>query len=212
MPVSPDVALRAVDIPLVIGTNTDEYRLWLTPEQLAGISALKLTLARLATGVPRRAVRRTAPRSRRVSRRDPRPDRDGPPAARARRACRRGAHRPTFYELAWPSPVRDLRAAHAIDIGFVFDRLEASDSQTVVGPDAPRELAARMHADWVGVVRTGEPGGLVTAPDAKSSCTTSHRASPRCAAPMLWIPSRIEVRTHEVRRARRRRPAGDRGG
>ena len=63
-----------------------------------------------------------------------------------------------FYELAWPSPVRDLRAAHAIDIGFVFDRLEASDSQTVVGPDAPRELAARMHADWVGVVRTGDPG------------------------------------------------------
>ena len=41
----------------VIGTNTDEYRLWFTPEQLAGISALKLTLARLATGVPRRAVR-----------------------------------------------------------------------------------------------------------------------------------------------------------
>lgn len=51
------------------------------------------------------------------------------------------------YERAWPSPVRDLRAAHAIDIGFVFDRVEASDSQVVVGPDAPRELAARMHAD-----------------------------------------------------------------
>lgn len=160
LPVSPDVALRAVDIPLVIGTNTDEYRLWFTPEQLAGISALKLTLARLATGVPRRAVRAYRAAfpgasageilgqivTDRLLR---------GPAARV--AAARTA-RTYFYELAWPSPVRDLRAAHAIDIGFVFDRLEASDSQTVVGPDAPRELAARMHADWVRVVRTGDPG------------------------------------------------------
>ncbi|WP_454150748.1 carboxylesterase family protein [Microbacterium lacticum] len=66
---------------------------------------------------------------------------------------------PTYvYEPAWPSPVRDLRAAHAIDIGFVFDRIEAPDSQLVVGADAPRELAGRMHGDWVQVARTGDPG------------------------------------------------------
>ena len=160
LPVSPDIALQTVDIPLVIGTNTDEYRLWFTPEQLAGISALKLTLARLATGVPRRAVRAY---------------RAAFPGASAGEilgqivtdrmlrgpAVRVAAARtaPTYvYELAWPSPVRDLRAAHATDIGFVFDRVEASDSQVVVGPDAPRELAARMHADWVRVAQTGDPG------------------------------------------------------
>ncbi|MFV4913376.1 carboxylesterase family protein [Microbacterium lacticum] len=66
---------------------------------------------------------------------------------------------PTYvYEPAWRSPVRDLRAAHAIDIGFVFDRIEAPDSQLVVGADAPRELAGRMHGDWVQVARTGDPG------------------------------------------------------
>ncbi|MBN9177123.1 MAG: carboxylesterase/lipase family protein [Microbacterium sp.] len=160
LPASPEVALRSVEIPLVIGTNTDEYRLWFTPEQLAGISSLKLTLARLATGVPRSAVR--AYRSAfpgaspgeilgqivtdRLLR---------APAARVAAARTAPTH---VYELAWPSPVRDLRAAHAIDIGFVFDRVEAPDSQTIVGPDAPRELAARMHADWIRVVQSGDPG------------------------------------------------------
>lgn len=57
LPVSPDLALQTVAIPLVIGTNTDEYRLWFTPEQLAGINGLKLTLARLAARIPGRAVR-----------------------------------------------------------------------------------------------------------------------------------------------------------
>lgn len=160
LPVSPDVALQTVDIPLVIGTNTDEYRLWFTPEQLAGISALKFTLARLATGVPRRAVRAyraafpgASPGEilgQIVTDRMLRG-----PAVRVAAARTAPTH---VYERAWPSPVRDLRAAHAIDIGFVFDRVEASDSQVVVGPDAPRELAARMHADWVRVAQTGDPG------------------------------------------------------
>lgn len=80
-----------------------------------------------------------------------------PRAPAVRLAAARTA--PTYvYEPAWPSPVRDLRAAHAIDIGFVFDRIEAPDAQLVVGADAPRELAGRMHGDWVQVARTGDPG------------------------------------------------------
>ena len=62
------------------------------------------------------------------------------------------------YEFAWPSPVRDLRAAHALELGFVFDRLEDAEAQRMAGPDAPRGLAAEMNAAWVAFVTTGDPG------------------------------------------------------
>ncbi len=57
LPVSPVDGLREVEIPIIVGTNTDEYRLWFTPEQLAEISAAKLMLARLALRIPRRTMR-----------------------------------------------------------------------------------------------------------------------------------------------------------
>lgn len=167
LPVSPDQALRTLGIPLVIGTNTDEYRLWFTPAQLVAISPFRLALARLAARVPRAAVR---------AYRDALPGASsgeilgqivtdrvlrGPAVAVA---SARSA--PTYvYEFAWRSPVRELRAAHAIEIGFVFDRVEASDWQQIVGPGAPRELAARMHADWVRFVASGEPGWPRFSPD-----------------------------------------------
>ncbi|WP_244631921.1 MULTISPECIES: hypothetical protein [unclassified Microbacterium] len=62
------------------------------------------------------------------------------------------------YEFAWPSPVRDLRAAHALELGFVFDRLDDEEARRLAGPDAPRDLATEMNAAWVGFVTDGEPG------------------------------------------------------
>ncbi|WP_431800749.1 carboxylesterase family protein [Microbacterium sp. bgisy203] len=167
LPVSPDQALRTLGIPLVIGTNTDEYRLWFTPAQLVAISPFRLALARLAARVPRAAVRAY---------------RDALPGASAGEilgqivtdrvlrgpavAVASARSAPTYvYEFAWRSPVRELRAAHAIEIGFVFDRVEASDWQQIVGPGAPRELAARMHADWVRFVASGGPGWPRFSPD-----------------------------------------------
>ncbi len=166
LPVSPHLALRETTVPLLIGTNTDEYRLWLTPDDLAGVGRVKSWVFRRALRVPERAaaaVRAALPAATpgevlgqlvtdRVLR--------GPASAVA--AARTS---PThLYEFAWQSPVRDLRAAHAVEIAFVFGRVDAPDALPLSGPDAPAALAREMHAAWVEFIRTGAPGWEPYAP------------------------------------------------
>ena len=160
LPHSPHEVLADTDVPLLIGSNTDEYRLWFPPAALAGISPAKLLLARLALRIPRRAVAAyraafpgastgeifgqlatdimlRAPLTR---------------LARARTA-------PTYvYEFAWQSTVRDLRAAHALELGFVFDSLSEPEAQRLAGQDAPQRLADEMHSAWIAFIKTGDPG------------------------------------------------------
>ncbi|MGO4487404.1 carboxylesterase/lipase family protein [Microbacterium sp. 2RAF4] len=160
LPRSPHEVLREIDTPILIGSNTDEYRLWFPPEVLAGIGELRLQAARLFSRIPRRAV--TAYRS-------------AFPGAGAGEILgqlitdvmlraplsRVAAARPEkthVYEFAWRSPVRDLRAAHALELGFVFDRLDDEEAARLAGPDAPRDLATEMNAAWVGFVTSGDPG------------------------------------------------------
>jgi para-nitrobenzyl esterase len=160
LPVSPHLALRETTVPMLIGTNTDEYRLWFTPEQLAGIGRVKSWVIRSAMRVPGKAadaVRAALPAATpgevlgqlvtdRIFR--------GPSSVVAA-----GRTSPTYvYEFAWQSPVRDLRAAHAVEIAFVFNRIDAPDALPLSGRDAPIELAREMHAAWVEFIRTGAPG------------------------------------------------------
>lgn len=167
LPRSPHEVLGEVGTPLIIGTNTDEYRLWFAPEALAAIRPLKLLLARLALRIPGRAVRAY------------REDEPGAstgevfgrlatdvmlrsPATRV--AAGRSA--PTHvYEFAWHSPVRDLRAAHAVELGFVFDTLDDGGWETLVGDEPPSALAQEMHADWSAFIRDGDPGWPVYGPE-----------------------------------------------
>jgi para-nitrobenzyl esterase len=66
---------------------------------------------------------------------------------------------PTYvYEFAWQSRVRDLRAAHARELGFVFDRLRDPEAQRLAGADAPQNLADEMHSAWIAFIKTGDPG------------------------------------------------------
>lgn len=160
LPRSPHDVLPTIETPLLIGTNTDEYRLWFTPQALAGVTAFTLLAARLALRIPARAVRAY---------------RKAWPVAATGEIFGQVATdvilrspatfvaaakpSPTFvYEFAWQSPARDLRAAHALELGFVFDTLTDAESQRLSGPDAPASLAAEMNADWVRFIATGDPG------------------------------------------------------
>lgn len=72
---------------------------------------------------------------------------------------RPGASRPArtfFYEFAWRSPVLELGACHALEIGFVFDNLRHGEALS--GPDAPQPLADVMHRAWVDFTTSGDPG------------------------------------------------------
>lgn len=151
-------------IPVMIGSTSEEYRLWFVPSgALAKIRPSTLTIARIAARVPGRIVR--AHRSRR-------------PEATAGEVLgevmsdmllrgpltrfadsRIDAAAPTFvYEFRWRSPLDGMGAAHAMELGFVFDSLAAPDSVALGGPDAPQRLADAMHRAWVAFVIEGDPG------------------------------------------------------
>ncbi|MET4224959.1 carboxylesterase/lipase family protein [Oerskovia enterophila] len=158
------VAGAGSTIPLLIGATTEEYRLWFVPTGL--LSRFRwwhLAVARRKVGISARAVR--------LFRRN----RPGATAGELLGAlatdvllrvplqqvadARRSARAETFvYEFAWRSPVQDLGAAHAVELGFVFDGLATPDSVALAGPDAPQSLATAMHGAWVAFATSGDPG------------------------------------------------------
>jgi para-nitrobenzyl esterase len=150
-------------IPVLAGWTAEEHRLWFRPGSKP-VSPVLVALLRLRFGVgPKRlAAYRAAGRA------------DTPTelaghllidhAARlpfldvADRRRSRGAAPTWFYEFAWRSPAHELGAAHAMEIGFVFDRLASPDWIAMTGPDAPQPLATAMHDAWVRFATTGDPG------------------------------------------------------
>ena len=154
---------EAADVPLLTGTTSDEFRLFLVPNGRAAL----VTDGLLAVLLPTLGI--------------------SPPVAELYRSHRPGAtpgdllaalltdaffrlpalavaeartgSAPTFvYEFAWPSPVADLGACHALELAFVFDNLAAPYVDRITGPQAPPQLAAQMHAAWVSFARSGDPG------------------------------------------------------
>ncbi|MEU8137682.1 carboxylesterase/lipase family protein [Streptodolium elevatio] len=156
---------RGVD--LLIGSNADEFRLYLAPAGLTKVLS-EATAARVLTGLgidPGLAAAYAANRP------DARPGdvaaavaTDGffrIPAYRVAEA--RAGHAATWvYEFAWQSGAvglpDELGACHALEIGFVFDTLGRLDGAGLAGPNPPQSVADAMHAAWVAFARDGDPG------------------------------------------------------
>ncbi|MEU8528140.1 carboxylesterase family protein [Streptomyces sp. NPDC048629] len=165
LPRDPMAALAdgaGADVDVLMGTTTEEYRLWFVPSGLTErVGPLMLRLAMLRKRVPRAAARLY-----RANRPGATPGEILGALAtdlllripQNRLADARPAGRTHLYEFAWPTDVRGLGACHALELGFVFDTLGSSAVQALTGPDAPRDLADAMHAAWVGFARTGDPG------------------------------------------------------
>lgn len=152
------------EIPVLIGTTSEEYRLWFIPTgAIDRIRRSTLTLARLAARVPAKVVRAHQNRH---------PDaRPGEilgeivgdillrgPVTRFADSRVPGAAPTYVYEFRWRSPVDGLGAAHAMELGFVFDNLSSADSAALAGDHAPQILADAMHTAWVSFIVDGDPG------------------------------------------------------
>ncbi|WP_238011188.1 carboxylesterase family protein [Dactylosporangium sp. AC04546] len=155
VPRAVDAAVAESGMPLLTGTTTDEYRLWMVPDgSVHRIGRLHLLLARLKYRIPSSVMReytaagpgeRFGELATDLLLRVPMTD-----AADARVG-------PTWvYEFAWPSPVLGIGAAHATELPFVFNTL--GSSKGLVGPEAPQALADEMHAVWARFVHGEEPG------------------------------------------------------
>lgn len=71
-------------------------------------------------------------------------------------------HAPTYqYLFSWASPAwgGQIGAAHAVELPFVFDNSHDPRLSVLVGTEAPRDLARAMHRAWVRFAHTGDPGG-----------------------------------------------------
>ncbi|HEX6541649.1 MAG TPA: carboxylesterase/lipase family protein [Ktedonobacterales bacterium] len=64
-----------------------------------------------------------------------------------------------MYEFAWRSPQFDgrLGACHGLEVPFVFDTL-GYRTEPMLGTEPPQQLADTMHAAWVAFATRGDPG------------------------------------------------------
>ncbi|MFE0704142.1 carboxylesterase/lipase family protein [Streptomyces sp. NPDC058872] len=156
----------SAEVDLMVGTTTEEYRLWFVPGGLIDrIGRLAQRVVLWKAGVPARTARvyragRTGEKPGEVlgaiaTDRLLRIPLYRVADARQRAGARGGTY---VYEFAWPSPVLGLGACHALELGFVFDSLDLPETRALTGPDAPHGLAAAVHAAWVAFAATGDPG------------------------------------------------------
>ncbi|WP_406056173.1 carboxylesterase family protein [Streptomyces sp. NBC_01077] len=156
----------SAEVDLLMGTTAEEYRLWFVPSGVTdrvGPVAQRLLLWK--TKVPSRTARLY-----RAGRPQEKPGEilgalatdkllriplNRLADARLLSGARAGTY---LYEFGWRSPVLDLGACHALELGFVFDTLDLPETRALTGPDAPHGLAAAMHAAWVSFAATGDPG------------------------------------------------------
>lgn len=145
-------------VPLLTGTTTEEYRFFLVPTGLAA----QITAEGLGAILKRRGI---DPAFAEVYQRN-RPDATPGdvlcaiitdsffriPTYRVAEGRGTNTH---LYEFAWRTPVHDLGACHALEIGFVFGNLRRGG---LAGNDPPRSLSTRMHRAWVDFAATGDPG------------------------------------------------------
>lgn len=159
-------------IPVLLGCNSEEYRLWFIPTGLMKkIGWLHIAVAMAKFRISIRTVQLY------------RANRPGSsvgelfgalatdlllriPLNRLADARLRHSAAPSYvYEFAWQSPVEALGACHALELGFVFDTLGSPDAIAMAGSTAPQKLADDMHAAWVRFARDGQPGWPAWNPD-----------------------------------------------
>ncbi|MEU7002291.1 carboxylesterase family protein [Nonomuraea sp. NPDC046570] len=163
VPSHPLEALRAGtagEIDLLVGSNTEEYRLWFVPTGVVdrvGRLALRLALAKFR-------IKGRVAKVYQANRPGARPGEILGALATdllLRVPLNRLADsraRTFVYEFGWRSPMEGLGACHALEIGFVFDTLRTPGQLTLAGPDAPQELADAMHRAWIAFAESGDPG------------------------------------------------------
>ncbi|GAB3082972.1 carboxylesterase/lipase family protein [Pedococcus soli] len=169
VPATRIAAGSAAGVPLLIGTTTEEMRLFMVPTGVAAtISEPALPFLAARYGWPEHAVE-TYVRNR--------PEASAGDVAAAiltdagfrvptaqLAAAQHGVGAPVHvYEFAWRTPLADLGACHALELPFVFDTLGAG--ALMAGGAAPQPVADAMHRAWVEFAKGGDPGWPSWAPD-----------------------------------------------
>jgi para-nitrobenzyl esterase len=165
-PIDRIAAGASAGIDLMVGTTTDEWRLFLVAYGvIAHITDAVLAGAIAAYGLPLEATLATY----RAAHAGASP---GDllaavqtdwyiriPAIRLADAHAKAASTTYMYEFAWRTPQFNglLGACHGLEVPFVFDTL-GNATRALLGADPPQKLADTMHAAWVAFATHGDPG------------------------------------------------------
>jgi len=166
-PIERIVAGAGAGVDLMVGTTTEEWRFFLVPGgAIEGVTDERLMTTARVMGLD---VEHALPVYR-ISRPQATP---GDllsalitdwffriPAIRFAEAHASNGGSPYAYEFAWRSPLFNgrLGAAHAVEIGFVFDNLGRDGAMTLAGDAPPQALADAMHRAWIAFATIGAPG------------------------------------------------------
>jgi para-nitrobenzyl esterase len=160
-------------IPMLMGTTTEEFRLFIVTTALVGWNLPALYDKHLEAysvpdgswdeykngdtdTYPRKAASGVAcalltDRMFRI------------PTYRVAEARATGGAAPThLYEFGWRSPVTPnnlqvkIGACHSVDLPFAWDTLALPDSQKFTGPNPPQALATALHQAWADFAKTGQ--------------------------------------------------------
>jgi para-nitrobenzyl esterase len=159
----------AAGVPLLHGTNTDEYRYWIRYSWLVRFVPPELLLRKAPT-----AAAKVIPQQKRViahyRRANPEASSGDITMMMAtdvafwiphiRLAEAQSKHAKTWmYSFAWPSPVNGgiYGADHGLELRFVFHNLHEPLATDFVGEHPPEKLADVMNDAWVAFARSGNP-------------------------------------------------------
>jgi para-nitrobenzyl esterase len=210
LPIDPWAGLAAgtaKEVPLLVGSNRDEWRLWLllrdpldaVTDELADetMTAFGPGPARMRAAYPDASAQElyTIARSDRMFR---------IPSLHLARAQTVGGGRAYHYELTWPSPVFDgmLGACHGLDVPLVFGSPTQGLAGALLGtpPTADAvEVGGQMRAAWTAFARDGDPGWPAYDDDQRLTRVFDIgerggvRAYPEEASYQLWAGTAIEV-------------------
>jgi para-nitrobenzyl esterase len=166
-PIDSITAGNGAGVDLLVGTNTEEERLFMVPNQVIGqITSEVLNGLVAAYGFPAAETLAIYGEDHpNASPGDLLADFNTDwffriPAIRLAEAQVKNDSRAYMYEFGWRSPqfAGTLGACHAAEIAFVFDNLVQDENVALLGKDAPQQTADKMHAAWVAFIASGDPG------------------------------------------------------
>ena len=166
-PFSPTAPAMSADIPLLIGTNKDEATLFMSGNK----DFLRHTNADFEAAVAKAFPAKA--QSVAAAIRKAYPDYSAPyllaslttaqwfwlnSIVLAERKVAQHAAPVYMYRMDWGSPIHDgvLKAAHAMELSFVFGTYESIRDFVGAGP-GPERMAAQMHPAWIAFAKTGNP-------------------------------------------------------
>ncbi|MEU6715660.1 carboxylesterase family protein [Nonomuraea sp. NPDC046802] len=172
LPIDAIASGRGSDVPVLIGTATEEFRLFVVPTPLVawpGVQPFKNRIR--AYGAPVEFYDRYAETN------VPPYVRNAPsgiasavltdrmfriPSYRVAEARADASATTHVFEFGWRSPSAPnllgvkLGACHSLPLPFAWDTLDNPDSAEFTGPNPPQDLADALHDRWVEFARTGD--------------------------------------------------------